>query len=544
MGAHSSFFTIFGGVCVFIFGLSIASDNLQKLASNRTRELINRLTRNRLSSFLLGIVLTVLMQSSAAVTSLFVGLGTAGVVILEQVIPIILGATVGTTLTVQLLSLNVAQYGLPLFAASFPIYFLSTRRALRQVMSVMMGFGLVFWGLEMIALSTDHLRDHELFLNAIGMLKESPLVTVALTAFLTALLNSSSATIGFAMTLAGTGVITGLDAAYWVLGANIGTTATALIAATGSNSLGRQIAWAHCFYKIGAAILFFPFAPYLTELFQAGGPARAVANFHTALNVIAALLFFPFTNYGARFVRFLLPQLAFEKEFSVAYLRTGEWDSPSVALAQAEREALRMADIVLTMLRDALDLFRNENVELETSIRERDDRVDLLNREIALFITEHMEGASGEPLRNMMTILNFAADLESAADVIDNNFLDLSRKKHALKVDFSQQGWKELVELNHAVIHVAQLSISCFQRHDKDIASQVVFHKRNIRKLEKRLRESHIDRLVHRQADTLNTTSIHIDLLGEYRRFVGLLANHCYSYLKETDGYHVLPRRE
>jgi phosphate:Na+ symporter len=540
---HSAFFNMFAGTCLFVFGMSIASENLQKLASNRIRDLITKLSKKRIYGIFLGIALTVMIQSSGAVTSLLVGLGSVGVISLEEVMSIILGATIGTTLTVQLISFNVAQYGLSIFAFAFPVYFLTARRTLKQAAAVLIGFGLIFWGLEMIGQATELLKNQELFLKTLDTFRSNPIATILLTGLLTALVNSSAVTIGFAMTLANSHVISLTDAIYWVFGANIGTTATALIAATGSNFIGRQIAWAHCFYKIAAVLLFFPLTEWLARA-SGSAPAHDVANVHTLLNVAAAIIFYPFITWGARMIQKLYQPTDKEKEFSVEYLHKGELESPSVALAQAEREALRMADIVLSMLKDSLEVFKNENADLEQSIRSRDDKVDVLNREITLFVTQHMEGASGELLRSMMTLTTFVSDLESAADVIDNNLLDLAKKKHLLKVEFSEQGWKDLEQIYHAVVHVSDLSISCFQRRDRDIAAQVIFHKRNIRKLEKRLRELHIERLVQRRPDSLNTSSIHLDLLGEYRRFVGLIANHCYAHLKDTDRYNILPRRE
>ncbi len=524
--------------------MSIASENLQKLAANRIRDLIGVLSKTPFYGVVLGIGLTLMIQSSGAVTSMLVGLGSAGVITLQQVMSVILGTTIGTTFTVQLLSLNVAKYGMAIFAFTFPVYFLTKRRVLRTSMAVFMGFGLIFWGLDLIAQGTETLKHVETFIGVLDYLKANPFMAVALAAFFTAVVQSSAVTIGFAMSLAASGSIQLPDAIYLVLGANIGTTATALIAASGGNYVGRQVAWAHCLYKITSMFMFLPFVNLMAQYMPGSGVEREIANVHTFINILAAAVFFPFIHYGARFVEKTFPPSAAEKEFSVKYLRRGDWESISVAMAHAEREVLRMADIVLDMLNKSLDMFRDEDPDLEKSIRARDDRVDLLNREISLFLTQHMEGATGDSLQQMVRLISFVSDLEAAADVIDNNLLDLAKKKHTLRVEFSKDGWKDLEEIHAAVTHVASLSISCFQRQDKDLAAKVVFHKRSIRKLEKRMRESHIERLVQRRQESINTSSIHLDVLGEYRRIVGLLSNHAYGYLKDTDKYNLLPRRE
>ncbi|MCC7405591.1 MAG: Na/Pi cotransporter family protein [Bdellovibrionales bacterium] len=540
---HSSILITFGGVSLFMLGMTLASDNLQKLAANRIRDLLATLARRQFFGFFVGILLTLVIQSSGAVISMLVGLGSAGVFSLAQVMSVILGVTVGTTFTVQLLSMNVAEYGLAIFTVAFSFYFLARHRMLKQVMAIAMGFGLMFWGLELIGIGTHALRDVHLFADFLKELKENPFYAIVVTAAFTALVHSSAVTIGFAMTLAMSGQITLVDACYWVYGANIGTTATPLMAAFGANFVGRQVAWAHCIYKIVSALIFIPFTPYLAELISTSSAARDVANYHTAFNLAAAAVFFSFINIGSRLIEKIIPPRDSEKEFSVEYLERGSYQNPSVVAAHAEREVLRMADIVLTMIRNSVKLLKNENLDMEEGIKTSDDKVDMLNREIDLFLARHMEEADASTQKRMMRIISYAADLESAADVIDNNILVLARKKHALKLSFSDHGWEEILELHKEVVKVAEMSVSCFQISDVELASKVIFHKREVRKLEKRLRESHIERLVKGRSDTISTSSIHLDVLSDYRRVVGLMSNHVYGLLKESDPYNILPRR-
>jgi phosphate:Na+ symporter len=278
-----------------------------------------------------------------------------------------------------------------------------------------------------------------------------------------------------------------------------------------------------------------PFAPQLAQLVETDSLGRAIANMHTVLNVAAAIIYYPFVHRGAAWVEKLFPPTAAEKEYSVKYIHKGDWESPSVVLAHAERELMRMSDIVQSMLSDSLNLFRKEDIDQIESIRRRDDRVDLLNREISLYLAQYLEEAPNPIQLEMIRVMSFSADLESAADVIDNMLLDLAKKKHAMKVDFSDEGWQELEEIYKAVLHTVTLSISCFQRPDRELARQVLFQKRSIRKLEKRFRESHISRLVKGRPETIHTSSIHMDVLGEYRRIVGLLAGHVYSLVKEGE---------
>jgi phosphate:Na+ symporter len=269
-----------------------------------------------------------------------------------------------------------------------------------------------------------------------------------------------------------------------------------------------------------------------------------VANAHLVFNLVGALLFFPFIKQGVALVEKYVTPSATEKEFSVKFLDRVNFESPAVCIAHAEREILRMGDLVASMIRDSLDIFRNENLDLVNDLRARDNKVDLLNREISLFTTKYMDKSDGNTHQQMVRLFSFASDLESAADVIDNSLLELAAKKHHLKVEFSPQGWHDLENMYKAVLEVAELSMSCFQTQNKELASQVVFKKRVIRKMEKQMRESHIERLVQGMRETINTSSIHMDVLSDYRRVVGLLSNHVYSLLRDTDKYNIMPRRE
>lgn len=532
-GAHSSILVTLGGIAIFMYGMSLASDHLQKLAANRIREIITTLAKRPIWGVVLGVILTIILQSSGAVTSMLVGLGSARVISLSQVMSVILGTAIGSTFTVQVISFNVAQYGLPLFVACFMVYFMSKQRTLTNAMAVGMGFGLIFWGMEMISMGTDELRHVQVFSSLLEAMKANPLYTIGLTAFFTAVIHSSAVTIGFAMSLATAGLISLHDAVFWVFGANVGTTATALIASIGGNYVGRQVAWAHCFYKLSSVLIFLPFTHELVAWVEQDSFNRAIANIHTIYNIVAAIVFYPFIAKGSQIVEGLFPPSEAEKEYSVKYLNKGDWESPSVVLAHAERELMRMADVVQSMVDDSLKLFKKEDPDLVESIRRRDDRVDLLNREISLYLAQHLEEAPSALQLGMMRVMSFSTDLESTADVIDNMLLDLANKKHTLKIDFSEEGWQELADMHQAVSQAALLSISCFQRQDHDLARQVLMQKRNLRRLEKRFRESHIARLVKGRQETISTSSIHMDVLSEYRRIVGLMSSHVYSLVKE-----------
>lgn len=512
-----------------MFGMTFASEHLQKLAANKVRTLLAKLSERRWLAVTVGVGLTVLLQSSGAVTSMLVGLGTARVISLPQVMGVIVGTAIGSTLTVQLISFNLSQYGLGTFFFAFMIYFLTQKRVIKHLAGVVMGFGLIFFGLEMMSLGTQIFKTSSMLIELISDLSNNPMLALVVTAFFTGFIHSSAAVIGLAMSLATAGIISLTDAMFWVYGANIGTTSTALMAALGSNYIGRQIAWAHFFYKVGSVLIFY----FATNAFViwveaiSGDIARDIANAHTIFNVISALIFYPFINLGTKIMESVIKRAPHEEEFSTKYLKGDTFNTPAIGMAHAQREILRMGDIVLTMIRDSIDLFKGDDPDLQESIQERDNQVDLLNREIKLFLVHHDE--SKGLARNVVHMIDFVTDMESAADVIDKGLLELAKKKQALKLEFSQQGWEEICAFHKMVVEIATLSLSAAHLQDKELARQVIEKKRRLKQYERELRESHLTRLNQGLRESINTSSIHLDLLSDMRHVVSLVVNHAYN---------------
>jgi phosphate:Na+ symporter len=526
---------ILSGVAFFMFGMTIASEALQKIAANRVRDLLLKLSDNNFLGVLVGVTLAVLLQSSGAVTSMLVGLGSARVITLAQVMGVIIGSAIGTTVTVQLISFNIAQYGLPIFTVGFIFYFLTNKRMLKNSMAVVMGFGMIFLGIEMTSQGSLAFSQLPFFGEVFKTLSENPLLSLVVSAIFCAVVQSSAVTVGLAMGLCNSGVITMHDALYWVYGANIGTTSVALLASVGGNYVGRQVAWAHFFYKaVTVALCFVLTEPLLSILPLVDADiSRQIANAHTLLNVAGAILFFPFIRWGARWIETIVTPAEGEREFSSQFLNDSTYQSRTLVLAHANREILRMGDIVLSMIKDGVAIFRNDDQELIDSIRKRDDQVDLLTKEINMFLVRHSRESDDGVNGQVFDLITYASDLEAAADVIDNSMVHLASKMHALKVNFSDSGWCEIEEMQNEIVRIVSLSMTCFQLKDRALAEEVLTAKRKLRNRDRDLKAAHIGRLNQGLAATINTSSIHLDLLGDFRRIVGLMTNHCYNYIRE-----------
>jgi phosphate:Na+ symporter len=528
---HNSYLIILlGGVAFFMYGTTLASQALEKLMANRVSLLLNKLSNSHFLAIVVGISLTTLLQSSGAVTSMLVGLGSARVINLPQVMGVIIGTAVGSTLTVQIISLDLYQFSLPVFILAFAVYFTAKKTGLKNIAMVVMGFALLFFGMGLISSAAHFYADNPGVRSALKTMTDQPIYSLIAAMLFCAFVHSSAVTIGLAMGLAQAGAITLNDALYWVYGANIGTTSTALLAAIGANNIGKQVAWAHFFYKTLSVLIFLiePLHRTLLSFVDSLGLSisRSIANAHLIFNVFSAILFFPFIRPGARFIQNLFPKSP-EEEFSAEYLKLNNYQSSALAVSYAHREILRTADLVLGMINDSLRLFESPDPGLIESIKERDNKVDFLYRETKMFLLDHANRSTAIVHQNVMNLIMFLTDLERAADAIDINLTALAIKKQALKLEFSAEGWQEIKLMHSQVIKVAMMGISAFD--NRELCEEAIQLKRELAKLEITLRENHVARLNRGMRESINTSSIHLDLLNEYKRIASLLITHAYN---------------
>ncbi len=513
-----------------MFGMHLASQSLEKIMANRISRLLNRLSESQFLAIIVGVSLTTLLQSSGAVTSMLVSLGSARVITLPQVMGVIIGTAVGSTLTVQIISLNLSQYALPFFIFTFAIFFFAQKPGVKNLATVGIGFALLFLGLGMISTSAQYYAGVQQVRDFLAILKETPMYSLLISMLFCAVVHSSAVTIGVAMGLAQAGAISLNDALFWVYGANIGTTSVALIASVGSNNIGKQVAWSHFFYKT-ASVAIFLIGPvhdaFLRGLEAMNLPVnRAIASGHLILNVISAAIFFPFIKTGANLIEKLFPKNP-KEDFTAEYLNLDTYQSSALAISYANREILRTADIVLTMIQDSLKLFESGNPLLIESIKDRDNKVDYLYRETKMFLLDHANKSAVAVHQNIMSMIMFLSDLERAADSIDINIITLAIKKNALKLEFSQEGWDEIRHMHANLLKVCQLAIGGFS--NRELCDEIIQLKRDLAKDEIHLRESHIGRLNRGMRESINTSSIHLDLLSEYKRIAGLICAHAYQ---------------
>jgi phosphate:Na+ symporter len=514
--------SLLGGVSLLLYGLHLIDSSFQEVTRGRLRGILSLVSRNRLLGACVGVLFTFLIQSSGATTAILVGLVGTGVAQFSQVLPIILGADLGTTLTVQLIATPIYGFSPLIIAAGFSLFFFGKRRRVRTSGLVIFGFGLIFLALRTMSDSMSLLQGSPLFQKTLLSLHKQPFVGFLIALVVSAVLNSSAATLGMVLALASKEIVPLQIALPMVLGANLGTSATAWVASIGRSAEARRVAASHTFFKAAGVLMIYPFLGLFEQwvLSSADALPRQIANAHTLFNAGLVVLFLPITPWVARWMNRWIPNPPSPIDPSQPrYLDPQFLDSPPFALNQATREALRMAEVVQGMFRDSLHVLLEEDQELLETIERRENIVDHLNREIKFYITRMSEQAlSQEESAREMALLSFINDLENIGDIIDINLLDLARKKSYQGLRFSEEGTREIIELHQMVARDFETAVTAFSTGDQELAQKVTAGKAKVNQRERELRAAHIRRLHRGLTKAIETSAIHLDILTYLRR--------------------------
>ncbi len=517
--ANTVLFALLGGTALLLYGVRLVGEGLQRAAGTRLRQILQDLSGNRLKALAVGAGVTAVLQSSSATTVMLVGFASAGLLSLRQTIGVILGADVGTTVTVQLLAFDLLRVSPAIVFVGWVLSALG-RGAVSYFGRAILGFGFLFLGIKLIADGTGPLKESPLFRDVLAALVGQPILLLVIAAAFTALVHSSAATIGLAISLSTNGLMPLEGAIPVIFGANIGTAGTALVASAGANVEARRVAVAHAAFKVAGVVVFLPFGVVFADLVRAtaGDVPRQIANAHTLFNVGLAVLFLPLAGIASDVITRLIPATRRTEEGAI-YLDRQLLDTPAIALVQALRETLRMGDLVMRSLRDTMTVFERDDEALMRAIVKRDDQIDRLEEDIKRYLTKLREQALTEEQSERETALLFVVvDLEATGDVIDKQLMELAEKKISGHHTFSKQGFAEIGDLHTKVVENMELAIAALASGDRTIAEKVLRHKSPISELERRYRQSHMERLHAGLKESIDTSSIHLDVLLALRQ--------------------------
>ncbi len=447
---------LFGGLAVFLFGMDRMTEALRVVAGNRVRLGLARMTKNRVLAALSGAGVTAVIQSSSVTTVLVVGFITSGVMNLSQAIGVILGANVGTTITAQVVAFSVSRYALMIVAIGYGIaFFAQTDRRTVQG-NLVMGLGLIFFGMSVMGTAMEPLRSYQPFIDLMAAMR-NPLLAIIVGLTFTALVQSSSATTGIVIVLASEGLITTEAGIALILGSNVGTSVTAQLAALGKPPEAVRAAVVHTIFNLFGALAWLPVVGQLADVVEAiGGPlARQIANAHTLFNVANTLVFLAFVPQLERLVVRLVPDRPEAEPLSLKYLDDDLLRTPTLALERARLELLRMTNRVQTMLDEVLPAMLDGPAEALNRVEAMDDEVDDLHGQIIVYLgrvgQRSLSAGSAEELMDLMEATN---NLEAIGDLIETNLVALGR--HRLANDYRVgETSRELIEDFHGRVSLA-----------------------------------------------------------------------------------------
>ncbi len=524
-----------GGLAFFFFGLSSARNGLQLAAGERLRLLVGRLTHNRVFGMGLGAVITVILQSSSATTVILVSFAETHLMNLTQAIGVTLGSGIGTTLVVILLSFKkITDYALLLIAAGIALNQLARNQKAKYIGSVILGFGFIFFGMYLMSSAAAPLRDSEVAASVFAFLAEHPVTNLIFATLFTAIVQTSAATIGLAIALSFSGTLPFAAAVPIVLGANVGTCITAGLSSIGVGVAGKRVAFAHVMIKVIGVIIVFPFISNITtwitrlsDFISASslgidlGTSGKIALTHLLFNVLLVILFLPFVGYYSKFVKVLIPdRRSHHAEFGPKYLEKSALSTPSLAFAQVKREILRISKICYDMFDHVFDMFQVEEDfdKLLEKADNADDRVDLLEKAIRFYLAKlSQEKLTERQGSTQVALLTIGGELEDIGDVVSKEIVALAKKKRKKKTRFSQEGWKELKEMHGLVLQNFDLMRAMLVQPHEDIAKKLFRHQQHLKEVEAELRASHLQRLHDMQPESYITSTIHLDLLSQFR---------------------------
>lgn len=535
---------LLGGLALFLYGMSVCAEGLKSGSGGWLNRLIETLTKRRERGVVLGIILTLMTQSSSATSVILVSLVHTGILTLAGSLPVLLGAGVGTTLTVQLIAFRIFDYALILVGSGVLVLMVSKRRMGHTVGQVLLGFGLIFYGMQVMSLALAPLKTHPGLAATLLYFRTYPWMALLVSTLFTTVVQSSGATMAILITLGGQAAAGGnfLQVALpMILGANLGTCITAFLGSIGASREARRVALAQFVQKIsGVLICMFFIAPFaaLVVAVTGGDTARQLANGHTFFNLFLVLLLLPITGITEKLVRRLIPMRAVETPFEPLYLDETLLATPAMGLTQVQREILRQGRLVEEQLSLVPGLFASGGEVLIACVQQQDEKADLLQRAVSAYLNRILAQRLGAQQTQQAERLFYVnADLESLGDLVVKNVLPLARKYHLRKLEFSSQGTKDLWDLHRLVQRQFTLFLEAFAHNNYDGFANIMREHSRIERRIMTYKRSHLQRLTEGRKQSIETSSIHLDMLDYLRAMENEIAGMC-RYFGYTDAGH------
>ena len=528
--------TLLGAVALLMWGVRMVRTGMTRAFSPLLRTMMARASNNRLFAFGTGLGVTVVLQSATATALLLASFAGRGLVALPVALAIMLGADVGSTLVAQLFSFDVKGLWAICLLLGVMLFNASSSDLRKNAGRIVIGLGLMLLALTLIGGVSSGVRESPALTSALRALGSQPILAILVAAVLTWMAHSSLATILFIMSLAATGAINAALALALVLGTNIGGAVTPLLALAGSPVMARRVPLGNVLARLALVLVAIPVLFYSPAFIENFGslPLRQVLNFHMAFNMAVAVVFLPLIGPLAALTKRLLPDAPTLPDRAIPqHLDPMALDQPSEALACAMRETQHIGDIVLDMLTRSLDVIATSDSRRIKELEKADDDVDRLHEAVKLYLIRASKTDMSETdSRRYVEILTFNTNLEHIGDIVDKNLMELAAKKMKKRVSFSSEGLAELRRFHGQVVGNMRLALNVFATRDVVLARRLLQIKTDLRAQEVEAAEHHYARLRDGRPESLETSSIHLDIVRDLKRINSHLTSVAYPILE------------
>ena len=529
---------LLAAIALLVWGTHIVRTGVLRVYGANLRQVLRRSVGNRGTSFIAGVGVTGLLQSSTATALLASSFVSQGMITTAAALAVMLGADVGTALMVQFFSLNLAWLAPLLIVAGVVVYLSKKNERAGQLGKIVLGLGVMILALQMVAAATAPLTQASGVRVLFAQLSGDLLLDVLIGALLVVVSYSSLAVVLLVATLSATHVVPIEVALPIVLGANLGSGLLALLTTWKADAIARRVPLGNFLFKAGgvaAAVLALPLiTPYLMQLQD--DPQQLVVQFHLLFNIVLAVVFIQFTERFASIAERWLPATRqIDAVGQPKYLDPVALDTPALALSNAAREAIRLADTVHEMLIGLLTVLKTNDLPLVEALRRKDDEVDRLYSAIKRYLAQvSREALEANEARRWTEIIQFTINLEHIGDIIERLLLDIAQRKIQHKLSFSAAGMNEISDLHVRLAANLQLAVAVFLNGDLKSAQQLIAEKVAFRELELRYADRHLHRLFENTQQSVETSSLHLDLLSDFKRINSLICSVSYPILESA----------
>lgn len=522
--------SLVGGLGLFLYGMSLMGDGLQKSAGDKLKRIIELLTSNIIMGVLVGTVVTAIIQSSSATTVMVVGFVNAGIMGLSQAIGVIMGANIGTTITAQLVSFKLEGLAPISLGIGIILYLFSSKSRTKNIAEILLGFGILFTGMEFMKDAVKPLSEFKGFTDALIMFGQRPLLGLLTGFVITAIVQSSSAAMGMLIALAAQGLIPLPSALPILYGQNIGTCVTSLISSIGANRNAKRAAVMHLLFNIIGTILFLlflnkPVVSIVTKI-DPNDVARQLANTHTLFNVISVILLLPFAKLIVKMAMKIIPEDEDENNKNT-YLDERILETPSIALGNTLKETLEMTNITKECLYSSMDGFLNKSKKSVENTFAIEKEINEYQRNLLNYLLKLSKTSlSTDLIEDVDHLFNTINDLERIGDHSEN-IAELAIIAIEKDLDISPSAKEELNDMFNKVKENYEIITKLITDKDEDLANKVVKIEAEVDKIEKSIKDNHIYRLNHNEC-SIDSGILYLELISNLER----VSDHCCNIAK------------